>query len=620
MCGITGIIRFNEPASKNEIEGMTSSLSHRGPDGVGLWLNTNVAIGHRRLSIIDIENGRQPMCNEDGTIWITYNGEIYNFLYLREQLIDKGHQFRSHSDTEVIIHAYEEWEDDCVNHFRGMFAFGIVDQRRKRVFLARDHLGIKPLVYYSDKHCFAFASELQALRHIDGAQFDIDVQSLDQYLLLQYIPASRSIFKQTHKLLPAHCMSVTFDGKITEPIEYWRVEFKPDYRRTENEWIEELDAVLRDSVKAHLVSDVPFGAFLSGGVDSSAIVAYMAQILDRPVQTFSIGFEEDEFNELKYADFAAKRWDTEHHVEIVKPDALSILQLLVRNYGEPFGDSSAIPTYYVSKLSRKYVSMVLSGDGGDELFAGYHSYLRWMKFIDEKQVDNSNVCKKMLYPLAQRMFPLRYPPKLKYGESLENWLTFINYIPIHWRQRLWRKDYKEITHRPLDIFEKEYARTKEYKSNANKVQYMDLKTYLPFDILTKVDIASMLNGLEVRTPMVDKEVVSFAATIPESFNIRKSPNGEWQGKMLLKGLMEKYYPADFLKRAKMGFSIPIEKWFAVDGILHNTLIERLTGKESKILDFFDPEIVRKLIFQNSAGPLWLLLFLEEWLKQNTTNE
>jgi len=614
MCGIAGIIRFNQPISSAEIEGMTSALAHRGPDGDGIWIEDNIALGHRRLAIIDLATGKQPMSNEDGSIWVSFNGEIYNFMELRRELTEKGHLFRTHSDTEVIVHAYEQWGDDCVKRFRGMFAYGIVDKIKKRIFLARDHLGIKPLVYYFDANCFAFASEIQALRQVDGVKLDLDLQGIDQYLWLQYIPAPRSVFKQIRKLPPAHRMSVTFDGRISEQEEYWRLEFRPDNRKTEAEWLVELEAVLYDSVKAHLISDVPFGAFLSGGVDSSAIVAYMAQILDKPVKTFSIGFEEEDFNELKFAHIAAKRWGTDHHVEIVKPDALAILPELVRHYGEPFGDSSAIPTFYVCRLARQYVPMVLTGDGGDEAFGGYHSYLAWMAYLQHESVQKRPLWRKALSPLAYRLFPERYPHLAKPSPTLTNWLGFINYMSKSWRIRLWRREYKFLAKNPLEVFEREFAHTTDY-SGANKVQYMDIKTYLPFDILTKVDVASMIHSLEVRTPIVDKKVMEFAATIPEAINLNNNCGGAWQGKLLLKKLLTKYYSHDFLYRYKMGFAVPIQKWFARDGSLHDELRDRLLGSSSTLKEYFEPKTISVLIKANHTGPLWLLLFFEEWLRQ-----
>jgi asparagine synthase (glutamine-hydrolysing) len=610
MCGIVGILYTDHaPVSREILETMTASLSHRGPDGWGTEVWDEVGIGHRRLAIIDLEGGKQPLSNEDGQVWITLNGEIYNYLEMRCELETRGHIFRTNSDTETVVHAYETWGDRCVEHFRGMYAFAIVDLLQRRLFLARDHLGIKPLYYLQSTGCFAFASELQALRLVPGQQFTLDLQAIDQYLWLQYIPAPHTVFHQIRKLPPAHRMSVTFDGKVSEPEKYWHLEFKPDNHRSESEWLEAIDQVLRDSVRAHLVADVPFGAFLSGGVDSSAIVAYMAQILQTPVKTFSIGFEENAYNELKYAEIVAKRWGTEHHVEIVKPDALAILPRLVKHYGEPFGDSSAIPSFYVCQMARRSVPMVLSGDGGDELFAGYDSYRTWMKWLSN---DGRPVWKQRLYPLAHAFFPKHFSQR---QPTLANWLRFINYIPVELRRTLWRSEYRSVCNSPLKLFECEFKQTQGY-SPCHKAQYMDIKTYLPYDIMTKVDIASMAHGLEVRTPIVDIRVVEFAATIPDHLNMRRSENGEWCGKALFKQAMQRFYPAEFLNRPKMGFAIPIQKWFAPDGALRGTLQERLLGTDSRLTPFFQPRAIRSMLARNVTGPLWLLLSLDEWLRQN----
>jgi len=614
MCGITGIIRFNSNYQKNEIKQMTKSIAHRGPDGQGFFIKNNIALGHRRLSIIDLKTGSQPMCNEDKTIWITLNGEIYNYLELRKILKQKGHIFKTQSDTEVVIHSYEQWGKDCVQHLRGMFAFGIADTKKRQLFIARDYIGIKPLVYYIGKNCFAFASEIQALQQIDNTKLDIDIQAIDQYLRLQYIPAPKTVFKQIKKLPAAHRMTINFDGKICEPEKYWDLSFKPDNNKKENEWIEELNFILKDSVKAHLVSDVPFGAFLSGGVDSSATVAYMAQILNNPVKTFSIGFEEENYNELKYAEIVAKRWKTEHFTEIIKPDALKILPQIVKHYGEPFGDSSAIPTYYVSKLARQNVKMVLSGDGGDELFAGYISYLCWNKYLRK---DNIKSPKQLLYRIAHKALPDKYPYTGKHEPNLNNWLYFINYMNNDLRTNLWRKEYKYITNLPLDAYEKPYEQTENY-TNIHKVQYMDLNTYLPYVILRKVDIVSMMHGLEVRTPFIDKKVIEFALTIPENIIFRKTKHNDWQGKLLLKKLMEKYYPKDFLYRKKMGFGLPVKEWFGQNGVLYDEIHDRLLSSNSKLNDFFEPSVIKNVIDKKYTGPTWLLLFLEEWLRQNPT--
>lgn len=612
MCGIVGLLRYRRPVEKSDIFEAVNRLTHRGPDGDGLMAAGNVVIGHRRLSIIDPELGKQPMSNEDGTIWITFNGEIYNFRELKRNLESEGHTFRTHSDTEVIVHAYERWGDDCVNHFRGMFAFAIVDFSKRRIFLARDHFGIKPLFYFSDHTCFAFGSEIRALKAIPDVHLDIDLQALDQYLWLQYIPAPRSIYQQIRKLPPAHRMSITFDGKRGEPEKYWDVEFRPVSPTSEKDWLAELEHVVSESVKAHLVSDVPFGAFLSGGVDSSAVVTYMAQLLDRPVKTFSIGSRVPEFDESGYAALVAKRWGTEHHTEIIEPDALGVLPQLVLHSGEPFGDSSIIPTFYVSKLARKQVSMVLSGDGGDELFAGYQSYLDWMGHMHPHSHLPS--WKRALYPLASRILPHRYPPTSRRGEYVGDWLGFVNYMSRDLRAGLWREEFKYLLSYPLDVFEKMYSRTTGW-SAIQRVQYMDLKTYLPYDILSKVDIASMTNSLEVRTPLVDRRVVEFAATIPASLNMARMPDGRWQGKLLLKKLLEKYYPKDFLYRSKRGFSIPLEKWFFNESGIKDEVKGRLFAQNSCLRNYFDMKGIQSLIDKRFVGPLWLLLVFDEWMGQ-----
>lgn len=611
MCGIAGIFNINgTTVSSKVVENMTNMIVHRGPDGWDTALNQQVGLGHRRLAIIDLEGGKQPLSNEDGQIWITFNGEIYNYRELRDALETKGHRFRTRSDTETIVHAYEEWGERCVERFRGMFAFAIVDYRTSRVFLARDQLGIKPLYYFHNNSYFAFASELQAFRCLPDIQLEIDIEAIDQYLWLKYIPAPKTIYQQVHKLLPAHRLTITFDGQTNGPEEYWQFTFRPNRHRSENEWLEALDHILRESVKAHLVADVPFGAFLSGGIDSSAVVAYMAQILDDPVRTFSIGFEEQEYDELIYAKQAAKRWNTEHHVEIVRPDALEILPKLVQHYGEPFGDSSAIPTFYVSQMARRKVPMILSGDGGDELFAGYKSYQSWMRWLGYDGV-TSPAWRQMLRPIAERLHPGRQPRR----PQLDKWLQYVATIPFDERHNLWRPEYQQIVQCKIDSFEEEFARTQRF-SNCNVAQYMDIKSYLPCDILTKVDIASMMHGLEVRTPFVDIRVLEFAATIPESLNIDKNTSGHWEGKLLLKKLMSRYYPATFLNRPKMGFSLPVEQWLAPNSIRYMEIREHLLRLDSPLNIYFAPATLRQLLEYGQARQIWLILFLDEWLKQH----
>ncbi len=608
MCGIAGIFRTNNSVEETEIMEMALSIKHRGPDGYGIKLFDKGAIGHRRLSIIDLETGKQPMCNEDESIWITFNGEIYNYLELYNQLKSAGHQFKTKSDTEVIIHGYEEWGYDIVKKLRGMFSFALVDTKKEKIFCARDNFGIKPFYYLKTDTCFAFGSELQEFHQVKEFNAELDLKAIDEYLWLQYITAPKTVFKNVFKLKPAHYLVYHFNGKIEEPVEYWDVSFEKKKIKTEKEWLHELDAVLKKSVEAHLVSDVPFGAFLSGGIDSTLVVSYMSKTLKQPVKTFSIGFEEQEYNELEYSNLAAKKYNTEHHVEIVKPDALDILPKLVRHYGEPYGDSSAIPTYYVCELARKHVTMVLSGDGGDEAFAGYGSHSAWMQY---DPINYRAGWKRKYYNQLHKIFPSNFPERA----DLKRWFQHIQYLPTESRSELWKNDYREENlNKEVQIFNQLMARAEKY-SMANKVQYLDMKTYMNYDILTKVDVASMIHSLEVRTPLIDKEVWEFAASIPEEFNINnKNSEKKWQGKLLLKKILSRDFDDNFIHRKKMGFGVPLSKWFAGKGELRVILEDYLLSSNSNILHYFKKEKIEKLLEENQTGPLWLLLFLEEWLR------
>lgn len=586
---------------------MTDAIRHRGPDGSGLELFDKGGIGHRRLSIIDLETGKQPMCNEDGSVWITFNGEIYNYRELYQELNSAGHVFKTRSDTEVLVHGYEQWGYDLLKKLRGMFAFAIVDKNKRLVFAARDHFGIKPFYYLKSGPCFAFGSELQALASVNGFTYEPDLSAIDEYLWLQYISAPRTVFKNVFKLQAAHYLVFHFDGRLEEPRPYWNVDFSKKQVKTEREWLHELDHVLKKSVEAHLVSDVPFGAFLSGGIDSTLVVSYMSKILKQPVKTFSIGFDEADFNELEYSNLAAKTYNTDHYTEIVRPDALAILPQLVKHYGEPYGDSSAIPTYYVCRLARQHVTMVLSGDGGDECFAGYGSHVAWMQY-DPRNYRTG--WKFRYYDHLRRLFPGRLPERA----SLQRWLGHIQYLPVIDRQALWKPDYQQHLGEQLPLFEQLLDEAGSY-SMANKVQYLDMKTYMNFDILTKVDVASMIHSLESRTPLIDKEVWEFAATIPEEFNINtKNPEKKWQGKLLLKKLLSRDFNPDFIYRRKMGFGVPLSKWFADKGELRAVLEDYLLSSNSCVLHYFDKHKIEQLIAHNFTGPLWLLLFIEEWFR------
>ncbi len=606
MCGIAGYIDLNALANESVIKKMTDAISHRGPDGFGHKLFGNVAIGHRRLSIIDLASGHQPMSDATGNTWITYNGELYNYLVLKNELIDFGYNFKTSSDTEVIIYAYEKWGEACIEKFRGMFAFAIVDLEKKQLFIARDHFGIKPLFFYQSENIVAFGSELQQFKCLPEFDNKLDINAIDQFLWLQYIPAPLTVFKAVKKLKAAHYITINFGGEVSEQKQYWDLDYSKKQIKTEAEWLDATDAVIKDSVKAHLVSDVPFGAFLSGGIDSSLVVSHMSQMLNKKVETFSIGFEEEEYNELRYSEQVAKKFNTNHHTEIVKPNALSILPKLVKHYGEPYGDSSCIPTYYVCELARKHVTMVLSGDGGDECFAGYNSHINWLKYMP---MNYKVGIKKMIYPMQEMLLPSKYPKK----DTLKNWIDCVQYLDINWRTRLWNDEYKSSIAQVPEGFEKLFNHTKDF-TLANKVQYMDMKTYMNFDILTKVDVASMIHSLEVRTPLIDKEVWELAATIPEEFNINKN-SGEWQGKQLLKKLLSKNFQDEFVNRKKQGFSIPLTKWFSREGELNQLLQDKLLSQNSLLKEYFNTATIQELIRTNNTSGLWLLVFLEEWLHQ-----
>lgn len=606
MCGIAGYINLTGNANLETIEAMTTAIAHRGPDGFGHQLFENVAIGHRRLSIIDLEAGQQPMSNQNGKIWITFNGEIYNYKELKEVLTKLGYTFKTNSDTEVIIASYEQWGALCLKKLRGMFAFVIVDLNAKSVLVARDHFGIKPLYIYQSKNNIAFASELQQFKAIPNFETTINFEALDNYLWLQYIPAPLTIFKSVQKLKPAHYITITFSGQLSEQIEYWNIAFDKKQTKTQSEWLQATGAAIEESVKAHLIADVPVGAFLSGGIDSTLIVKYMSKLLSQPVKTFSIGFEEQAYNELHYADKAAKKYTTNHYTEIIKPDALNLLPKLVKHYGEPFGDSSAIPTYYVCELARKHVTVSLSGDGGDECFAGYDSYINWMKHMP---INYRSGLKKIVYPYLENALPTKYPKQ----DTLNYWLQQVGSLNNDWRSRLWQEDYQTSLVKSPKNFDELYHSTNSY-SLANKVQYMDMKTYMSYDILTKVDVASMCHSLEVRTPLIDKELWEYAASIPEEFNISNKA-GSWQGKLLLKQLLEKDFQKDFIYRKKQGFAVPLNKWFAKEGDLNQLLQDKLLSSNSYLTNYFKQTSILKLIEASNFSGIWSLLFLEEWLRQ-----
>jgi asparagine synthase (glutamine-hydrolysing) len=620
MCGIAGIVRWeNPPGGSGEIEGMTAAVAHRGPDGVGFYRRGGVALGHRRLSIIDPELGAQPMSDAEGELWVTYNGELYNFRELREELRQRGHRFVTNSDTEVVVAAYREWGEGCVRRFRGMFAFAAADFRRRVLFLARDHFGIKPLYYREGGGYLAFASELGALRRVEDAPPAGSLRAVDLYLRYNYIPTPHTIYRGVYKLPPASHLTVSFDGGRRGPVKYWDVRFKPEGGLSEREWEERAEEAIRESVRAHLVADVPFGVFLSGGIDSTLVAWQMSELLGAPVRAFAIGFREERYSELPYAEEAARRCGVELHTEVVGDDSLNFLPDLVAHYGEPFGDSSCVPTWHVSRLARRHVPMVLSGDGGDETFAGYTTYLRWME----------------THPVARAWGDLPRSPRASFywarralrtrltagsWHNLADWESSLYYFNEGGRRALWRPEYHGLIGRGCEAFEQADRRAR-HNDRVAYAQYLDYKTYLPCDILTKVDVASMYHGLEVRTPLIDLRVLELAARLPLSLRMGRNGSSELIPKYLLKRILGKTFPPEFVHRKKQGFSIPRDAWFLPGQPARKILEAVLLDRGSRLREFFNPEEIRMQLDTHSEGrdnsnALWLLLVLGIWLGQN----
>lgn len=642
MCGITGIVDFDRGNQAREIlRKMTTTLEHRGPDGEGSYSEGCVHLGHRRLSIIDIESGQQPMSNEDGTIWITYNGEIYNFHELRKDLLEKGHQFKTSSDTEVIVHAYEEYGLQAIQSFRGMFAFALWDSRKQHLVVARDRLGKKPLYYYFNDGKFVFASEMKAILQDSSIKRELDIRSLGDYLTYGYVPFPKTIFKNIHKLPPAHLLVVTlgeqpippdFGNKESSSIhqstnltlsscEYWDVNFHSNLSLSEDEWLYQLEEVLLQSIEMRLISEVPLGAFLSGGIDSSTIVALMSRLSNRPVKTFSIGFEDQNFSELKFASMIASRFQTDHHELIIRPDAVDALDKLSWQFDEPFADPSALPTYYVSKIAREHVTVILSGDGGDEGFAGYGRYNHYLKFDWVEKIPLS--LRRCLFGGAASLLPHGFKGKgILQNLSEDSFRRFANVVtfatPTFLDQLLHDNTGAELNKtasqdkaKPVYDFLHHYFYKKPDIDTLSRLQYVDIKTYLAEDILTKVDRTSMFCSLETRAPLLDHKLMEFIATMPPTLRIKNGIQ-----KYILKKLMAKYLPPTILERRKMGFDMPLSSWFRKDfSVLAKDI---LFSQESRQRNIFDLDSIDNLLsIHQKAGRdvspnLWSLVFFEKW--------
>lgn len=645
MCGIAGEINLNSGVTLETIRRMCEVLAHRGPDDEGtvllkdksIWASNKefpsylpkegfeVGLGHRRLSIIDLsETGHQPMANENGTIWIVYNGEIYNFQELRSRLEEKGHTFKSRSDTEVILHAYEEWGVNCLQSFRGMFAFGLWDNRLKRLFLARDRLGKKPLVYAHQKGKFAFASEIKALLKIPWVEKKVNLKAIHHYLTYQYIPSPQTIFEGIYKIPPAHYLLYDFNDHLKKD-RYWKLTFNPYEEREEDEknLCELIRDKLKESVKLRLISDVPLGAFLSGGIDSSIVVGLMAQNGGPPVRTFSIGFEEQEFNELDYARILSKYFGTDHHEFIVKPNAIEILPELVWYYNEPFADASAVPTYYVAKMTSDFVKVVLTGDAGDENFAGYPRYRRskyvlWFTMLPE--VFRKDLLGKTLRGLSNSPWKRKTFNRLAdFVELLSshqghNYLEQIRIFNEQEKREIYTEDFftEVADDSPEDYLIAKYEEI-DSEDPLEKILYLDMMTYLPEDLLVKVDIATMANSLEARVPFLDHLFIEEAAKIPFDLKLHG-----FKLKYILKKAFSDFLPEVILKRRKMGFGVPLSQWFRKD--LKDYTYGILLNHRANSRGIFKKDGIERLLkdhlslrYDNSAK-IWALLFLEIWFR------
>ncbi len=620
MCGIAGFISRDRGASLEPREAlldrMCRIIAYRGPDEQGMVVRGRAALGMRRLSIIDLEGGQQPIYTEDGNLAIVFNGEIYNFQELRAELEGLGHRFRSKSDTEVVVHAFEEYGIDCLEKLRGMFAFAIWNFREETLFIARDRVGKKPLFFYQIPNGdFVFGSELKTLLVHGGVTRTIDKSALDAYLTFGYVPEEFCIFEGVSKLPPGHYLVLkNGDASVRQ---YWDFKFDADEpEQSEEYYVRTLREKLEDAVRVRMISDVPLGAFLSGGVDSSTVVAYMSKLSDKPVKTFSIGFNEDSFDELKYARVAAKHFGTEHHEFVVTPDLVETIDELVWHFDEPFADSSALPTFMVSKLAREYVTVILSGDGGDELFGGYTRYVT-NQSRDVFGRLPKGIRTQVLQKLSTRL-PHGAPGKnylYNIGLAAEDrYIDSISHFNGPRRQALYATAYAEELNGTFGVGEKLYRKLADAVdggSAIDKLLYLDSKTYLPGDILTKVDRMSMANSLEARVPLLDHKLIEFVMTIPSRLKMNGSVS-----KYILKKAMEGTVPNEILHRSKQGFGVPIGEWIKQQ--LRERIVSDLRDPRSRKRGYFDEKYIETLLDEHQRNrrdrshELWMLWMLELW--------
>jgi asparagine synthase (glutamine-hydrolysing) len=618
MCGITGFVDPADAAPSGGasalIDRMCRAIAHRGPDDQGVISKNGAVLGMRRLSIIDLVGGHQPISGEDGSVTIIFNGEIYNFRELQPLLESRGHVFKTHSDTEAIVHAYEEYGSSCVDHLRGMFAFAIWDDRTRKLFLARDRAGKKPLYYtVTDHGSFVFGSEIKSLLEHPEVKRNISLEALDAYFTLGYVPDPLSIFDAIYKLPPGHHLTFT-QGRVVIQ-QYWDFSFNPDQSSSAEDYLEELRELLDESVRLRLISDVPLGAFLSGGVDSSTIVSLMARHMGQPVKTFSIGFYEDTYNELRYARLAAEKFGTDHHEFFVTPNICDVVDELVWHFDEPFADPSAIPTYVVSKLAREHVKVVLSGDGGDELFAGYTRY------VTERQ--------RRIFGRVPRLFRERvmqpFSARLPHGALGRNYIHNIALDPINRyldsvslftglnKRLLYNEDFKKQIANDNGVTAefRRYAAKVNTSDPLDQLLYIDSKTYLPGDILTKVDRMSMAVSLETRAPLLDHKLIELVMRIPASLKM-----SGLETKHVFKRAVKDLVPEEILNRPKQGFGMPIQHW--INQELKERIRDTLGDRRAQERNYIDPNYLNLLLDEHQKGRrdhswgVWALFILELW--------
>jgi asparagine synthase (glutamine-hydrolysing) len=625
MCGIAGFIEKENDSRAAEraalLERMCRVIEHRGPDEQGTAVRGRAALGMRRLSIIDLKSGQQPIYSRDESKFIVFNGEIYNYLELKKELEARGYKFKTNSDTETIVHAYDEYGLDCVQKLRGMFAFAIWDEKDESLFIARDRVGKKPLFYtLLPDGTFVFGSELKVLLTHGGISKEIDCAALDAYLTFGYVPEEFCIFKNVRKLPPGHFLVYKNGAVRTE--QFWDFEYGEVFEpKTEEELATELREKIKDAVRVRLISEVPLGAFLSGGVDSSAIVGMMAEILETPVKTFSIGFNEDTFSELEYARLAAKHFGTEHHEFIVTPDLVETIGELVRHFDEPFSDPSSMPTYMVSKMAREHVTVVLSGDGGDELFAGYTRYL-----TDKKRGGGLGnlpkaVRRGLMRPLSEALPHGARGKNFLYNTSLDAFDRYIDSISQFGdlkKRELYAERFKAKLDGESETGGEIFRRLAAHVSTGDPLDnllYLDAKTYLPGDILTKVDRMSMAASLEARVPLLDQNLIDFVTReIPAGLKLKGV-----QTKYIFKKALAGLVPNEILHREKQGFGVPIGEWINLQlkDKIHDTLVEKRTLERG----YFEPAYIKLLLDEHATGrrdhghPLWVLWMLELWHRE-----